>query len=383
MSPTERLLAGAFLFFFAALLGLEMLRGHELVRWSMLFMLLAWGPLIVVHELGHVVAARLSGFAVSEFVVGQGPPILRTRVRGARVILRAVPVSGYVMPHSVDGRRARLGMALTYAGGPLAELLLVGLIALALGPDLLSRSDHLGVVAAQSVALAASMGAIMNLLPLPAGEAVTDGLGMWLSLSLGDAEFSFTAAMRHVEEAEIALDDDRPEDALAAVACGQKALPDHALLLVEEAVCRAALGDEASAMELLERVRGLAHLSQRLEAESLHAAARVVLELRDRSLLTDAREACRSALRLGARPQFLITMGRVQLALAQPEQALETLQEAYKLTKEPFREDRCLTYLAQASAEVGDPVMHARYQDELRGRGPGRRLLREAGLPQS
>jgi regulator of sigma E protease len=58
----------------------------------------ALAPLIVVHEYGHYLAARLAGVKVLRFSVGFGRPILVTR-RGAdrtEWVLAAVPLGGYV-----------------------------------------------------------------------------------------------------------------------------------------------------------------------------------------------------------------------------------------------------------------------------------------------
>ncbi len=60
--------------------------------------LIALGPLIVVHELGHYWIARWCGVKVLRFSIGFGKP-LRTWIRGAdrtEWVLAAVPLGGYV-----------------------------------------------------------------------------------------------------------------------------------------------------------------------------------------------------------------------------------------------------------------------------------------------
>ena len=54
-------------------------------------------PLIVVHELGHLVAARARGIDVPEFGIGFPPRVL-TLHRGTQtaVTLNAIPIGGFV-----------------------------------------------------------------------------------------------------------------------------------------------------------------------------------------------------------------------------------------------------------------------------------------------
>jgi regulator of sigma E protease len=57
---------------------------------------LAISLLIVVHEAGHHLAARLFGMRVERFSVGFGPVLLRARRRGTEFALSALPFGGYV-----------------------------------------------------------------------------------------------------------------------------------------------------------------------------------------------------------------------------------------------------------------------------------------------
>lgn len=55
-----------------------------------------FGLLILAHELGHFVAAKLSGIAVPEFAVGFGPRLGGVKVRETTYNLRLFPVGGFV-----------------------------------------------------------------------------------------------------------------------------------------------------------------------------------------------------------------------------------------------------------------------------------------------
>ncbi len=54
------------------------------------------GILILVHELGHFIVARLSGVGVERFSVGFGPVLWRCRGKETEYCLSAIPMGGYV-----------------------------------------------------------------------------------------------------------------------------------------------------------------------------------------------------------------------------------------------------------------------------------------------
>lgn len=70
------------------------------------------GILIVVHELGHFIAARAAGVTVERFSIGFGPRILKVRRGETEYAISLVPLGGYVKmaghelsstPHPGDG----------------------------------------------------------------------------------------------------------------------------------------------------------------------------------------------------------------------------------------------------------------------------------------
>ena len=63
---------------------------------SVLAFLVVIGILIVIHELGHFVMARLSGVGVERFSIGFGPVLWRYRGPETEYCLSAIPMGGYV-----------------------------------------------------------------------------------------------------------------------------------------------------------------------------------------------------------------------------------------------------------------------------------------------
>ena len=64
---------------------------------SILVAILLLAILIIVHELGHFWAARMTGIQVVEFGVGFGPKILgwKSKKHGTNFVIRAIPLGGY------------------------------------------------------------------------------------------------------------------------------------------------------------------------------------------------------------------------------------------------------------------------------------------------
>ena len=57
--------------------------------------LLVFGAVILVHELGHFLAARHCGIQVEEFSIGFGPKIFQRRRGSTTYTLRLFPLGGY------------------------------------------------------------------------------------------------------------------------------------------------------------------------------------------------------------------------------------------------------------------------------------------------
>ncbi len=63
-----------------------------------ILMVLVFGVLIFIHELGHFITARLCGVAVKEFAVGMGPTIFswKSKKYDTKYGLRLLPIGGFV-----------------------------------------------------------------------------------------------------------------------------------------------------------------------------------------------------------------------------------------------------------------------------------------------
>jgi regulator of sigma E protease len=89
------------------------------------------GVLIVVHELGHFLMARLAGVGVERFSVGFGPVLWRFRGKETEYCVSAIPMGGYVKMMGDDenplegGKGAAIDPAKAFNGKPLAARFLI------------------------------------------------------------------------------------------------------------------------------------------------------------------------------------------------------------------------------------------------------------------
>lgn len=80
-----------------------------------LAVIFVFGLVIIIHELGHFLVAKLAGITVYEFSVGFGPRVFGFRYGETRYNLRLLPLGGFVraagMDEEDDLREARLRVA--------------------------------------------------------------------------------------------------------------------------------------------------------------------------------------------------------------------------------------------------------------------------------
>ena len=64
--------------------------------------ILVFGFLIIVHELGHFIAAKLSGVQVNEFAIFMGPTLWKRTYGETTYSLRALPIGGFCAMEGED-----------------------------------------------------------------------------------------------------------------------------------------------------------------------------------------------------------------------------------------------------------------------------------------
>ncbi len=93
---------------------------------SVLYFLLLVGVLVVIHELGHFVAAKLLDVKVLRFSIGYGRPLVRVKLRETEYQISVFPIGGYVRILGIEGdteNRADAGRS--FASRPLWQRLVI------------------------------------------------------------------------------------------------------------------------------------------------------------------------------------------------------------------------------------------------------------------
>lgn len=152
--------------------------------------MLVLNGLIILHELGHFLAARRFGLTVQEFAIGVGPRLFSWTCRGIRYVIRLFPVGGYVLLPDLAPEDDRPAAPIwkrfvSLLAGPLANLALVVLV---MGPVSAVRAAGLWLqLIAELVRDVATTGAAAPgsgfVGPLGVSEAVGQAAAMgWQSL---------------------------------------------------------------------------------------------------------------------------------------------------------------------------------------------------------
>ncbi|MDI6602099.1 MAG: RIP metalloprotease RseP [Thermoanaerobacteraceae bacterium] len=85
--------------------------------------LVIFAALIVFHEFGHFIVAKLTGVKVIEFSVGMGPLLLSRDYKDTKYSLRLLPIGGYCQMFGEDGQEKSEGSF--SAKSPFVRLLII------------------------------------------------------------------------------------------------------------------------------------------------------------------------------------------------------------------------------------------------------------------
>ena len=70
--------------------------------WPVLVAVIFFGVIIMTHELGHFLFAKLFKVKINEFSVGMGPAVFKRRKKDTDYSLRLLPIGGYVAMEGED-----------------------------------------------------------------------------------------------------------------------------------------------------------------------------------------------------------------------------------------------------------------------------------------
>ena len=198
---------------------------------SVVFFILFWVPMLVLHEAGHALAAKALGWRVREIVIGFGRTLWQWQVGETRIKIKLAPVEGYVLPAPSEASSVRLKSALVYAAGPGAEIaLLVVLLAIFGWDTVFNDSNETALIALKTLAFVILFGAGFNLLPFRTEGAVSDGLGILSSPFMTRDVIDMRLIAIELREAQSLLDSGRPGEAIDLIGTLLARFPDNLAL---------------------------------------------------------------------------------------------------------------------------------------------------------
>jgi hypothetical protein len=322
---------------------------------SIVFYVLFWVPMLVVHELGHALMAKALGWRVREIVIGFGRTLWKWQVGETRIKVKLAPIEGYVLPAPADATKVRLKSALIYAAGPGAELLILAVMIVAFGwGTVFNDSNDIGLIALKTLAVVIIVGAGFNLLPFRTEGAVSDGLGILSSPFMTRNVIDMRLITFELREAQSLLDAGRSSEAIQLLDGLLRRFPDNvSLQLVSaDAVCRDGRIEEARE-RVKDRLAGDA-LQDTDRRAWLKLQATIELNAPDPHFMT-LDLAVQRALAISPDAADLLAIKGASLVLRGDYVAGgDLLANAWRKGGDPDDDPLMLAYLSVAALKVGD-----------------------------
>jgi regulator of sigma E protease len=83
------------------------------------------GLIILIHEIGHFTAARLTGIPIERFSIGFGPKLYSHRGKHTEYLISLIPIGGYVLPETTEADFYKIPVIRRIVfslGGPVANI---------------------------------------------------------------------------------------------------------------------------------------------------------------------------------------------------------------------------------------------------------------------
>jgi hypothetical protein len=332
-------------------------------RLSVLFILLFWMPLLILHELGHAAAAKMLGWQVREIVIGFGQELWRWQFGETRVRVKLAPVEGYVLPAPRSAELIRMKSMLIYAAGPGAELLLLGAMLIVLGPHyVFGASDDAAQVATQSLAIAILIGAGFNLLPFRTDGGISDGLGIITSPFMSGEAIHLRLLAPDLAEMGRLLDAGETEPALEACHRLLNRFPTNLVLPVFYATALAADRQYEAARQFVREQLAKTGGDPRRQLAWLQRQARIELEAEAPSWLVFDLAVQKAAALAPASLETQALQGMAMVLRGHAKDGGDRLADVWRRNRGELGDAELLAYLTIAAHRVGHQDACARFK---------------------
>ncbi len=331
---------------------------------SIVFYILFWVPMLILHELGHAVMARVLGWRVREIVIGFGRTLWELRYGETLIKIKMAPIEGYVLPAPVDPGNVRLKSMLIYAAGPGAELVLLAFLIAIFGWDtVFNDADQLSLIALKTLAIVIIVGAGFNLLPFRSEGAVSDGLGILSSPFLADEMIEMRLLTFEMREIQSLLNSGRAGEAVTRIRLLQQQFPTNAWLALMLATALAGDGKTDEARQYVRDKLAPGGLPDDVRRTWLAIQAEIELESDEADyLVLDL--ALQNALRVTPdAPDLLAIRGASWVMRGRYEDGGNLLEIAWRKNDGSADDPMMLAYLAIAARKLGEAGAAAHFRE--------------------
>lgn len=315
------------------------------------FLVVCTPAALVLHELGHAVAAALTGAQVFRIIIGSGPEKLRFRLGAWSVVVRAIPLRGVVLVGTRPFRR--WAEALILAGGAFANAVGIALsICMVVWlPRPLAGLGFLLFAVANAFLLVVALWPRMIFQEV--GPQLTDGLMLWKALFRPDEFRTLRGASYHAAAVYTSFDDEDFVSALEACEDGLLDMPDDVALRSLRAATLISLDRSSEALPLLRELVALEFPAYLRPINQTNLAFLCLLE-DPKAHLEEAEAMSREAVALLALlPVAVGNHGMVLVELGRLAEGLKLLEVAARFADRPSQLPSLLAYRAIACARSG------------------------------
>jgi tetratricopeptide (TPR) repeat protein len=338
-------------------------------------------PLVVLHEVAHLLVARIVGLRVFAIHLGTGKIIYSVRFLGLRWVLRQIPISGVTIVAGPLIPRYRLRKFLTYLAGPGLHLVLLFISLGLLSGQLFAPVTNLIQTLAQAGFWINLLMLVGNLYPhkiaTSAGVAGTDGWAMLHVFRLSPAELEAQQAIYFVLEANEAIEQGQKEAARPWVEKGQELYPNNPLIVNLAGFVYSHLAEYQRARSaFLQTLESDPPPSAGLKYLAMNNIAFVDLMLEDPALLPEADAYSEQAYQnFSWEPLIVGTRGAVLVTLGKPDEGIELLKKAMAGSFDPTSKamDACL--IVRGEIQRGNNAEAKKYLEAARQLDPNCLLL--------
>ncbi len=348
----------------ASLFMLAVFEEFSTRKLSVIFFVLFWIPMLVVHELGHALAAKAMGWRVREVVIGFGRTLWQWDIGETRIKVKLAPVEGYVLPAPAEASAVRLKSALVYAAGPGAEIAVLLLLLAVFGHDtVFNDSDQAGLIALKTLAFVILVGAGFNLLPFRTDGAVSDGLGILSSPFMTKDVIDMRLVAIELREAQSLLDAGQPAEAGALIESLVARFPDNLALQLMAGIATCQAGRIEDARSLARTRLAEEQAGEQVRREWLKLQALVELNAPDPHFMT-LDLAVQQALKITPDASDLLAIKGASLVLRGDHAAGgNMLAEAWRKGGDRADDPLMLGFLAVAARKTGDAGASAHFME--------------------